>query len=339
MKYDVTIGIPVYNVEKYIRLTMDSVLAQSFENIEFLILDDCGSDSSMDIVRKYQNTHPRGKDIRIVRQPQNMGIGAARNRIVDEAQGRYLYFLDADDIIESHTIELLYDSARKFNAELVFGSYERIEEYNEEVKRVKKRYPNIQFTHDDAFADYVFLHYNRIEAMIWNILIDIEVFRKNGICFKQINYLEDFIFTMDLPTYVTRVVLLSDITYYYYCRKGTLSQYGERDSIPKEEILQTMRAITQVKENSERIMGKPYFSNRMLKVMKTCFYICCAILRNKNKINPCFENRELRDLMRYTVRWSVVCSLRHLPLFIMGKLPSSLSVWLMFLLGKAKHLV
>lgn len=57
--YEVTIGIPVYNVEKYIRLAMDSALAQTFENIEFLVLDDCGTDGSMDIVREYQQTHPR----------------------------------------------------------------------------------------------------------------------------------------------------------------------------------------------------------------------------------------------------------------------------------------
>ena len=55
--YDVTIGIPVYNVEKYIRLTMDSALAQTFPNIEFLVLDDCGQDGSMNIVREYQKTH------------------------------------------------------------------------------------------------------------------------------------------------------------------------------------------------------------------------------------------------------------------------------------------
>ena len=339
MAYEVTIGIPVYNVEKYIRLTIDSALAQTFRDIEFLVLDDCGTDSSMDIVREYQNTHPRGKDIRIVRQPQNMGIGAGRNRIVDEAQGKYLYFLDADDTIEPNTIELLYDSARKFDAELVYGSYERIEEYGEEVKRVKKQYPSMQFIHEDTFADYAYQQYNRIEAMVWNILIDMEVFRKNSIYFEQINYWEDFAFTMDLPTYVTRVVLLSDITYFYYCRNGSLSQFEARNHILKDEILHTMRAITQLKDNSERIIQKPFFSNRLLKVMKTCFYICCTILRNMEIISPSFENRELRDFMNYPVQWYVVCSLRHVPFFILGKLPPSISVWLMLQLGKAKHLV
>ena len=56
--YEVTIGIPVYNVEKYIRQTMDSALSQTFESIEFLICDDCGTDTSISIVEEYQKTHP-----------------------------------------------------------------------------------------------------------------------------------------------------------------------------------------------------------------------------------------------------------------------------------------
>jgi glycosyltransferase involved in cell wall biosynthesis len=339
MAYEVTIGIPVYNVSKYIRLAMESALAQTFDSIEFLICDDCGIDDSIDIICEYQQQHPRGKDIRIVRQPKNMGIGAGRNRIVDEAQGKFLYFMDADDTIAPNTIQLLYDNAQKYHAELVYGSHERIEEYAEEVKRVKKQYPNIQFTHEDTYANYAFEQYNRIEAMVWNILIDMEVFRKNGLYFNLINYWEDLTFTMDLPTYVTRVVLLSDITYHYYCRIGSLSQFGARDHIDKSEIMQTMRAVNKLKENSECMIHKPYFPNRMLKVMKTCFYICCSILRNREKINPSFEKRELRDLMRFPVPWSAVCSFHHLPLFMMGKLPPSLSVRLIILLGKVMHLV
>ena len=145
MAYEVTIGIPVYNVEKYIRLAMDSALSQTFESIEFLILDDCGTDGSIDIVREYQQTHLRGKDIRIVRQPQNGGIGLARNRIIDEAQGRYLYFLDADDSIETNTIEKLYNSAIKYEADMVYGSYQRIEVYGGEIKKINYCYPAQNF--------------------------------------------------------------------------------------------------------------------------------------------------------------------------------------------------
>lgn len=339
MNHEVTIGIPVYNAEKFIRQALESALAQTFESLEFLVLDDCGTDSSMDIVREYQQKHPRGKDIRIVRQPHNMGIGAARNRMIDEAQGRFIYFMDSDDTIEPNTIELLCSAAHQYHAELVYGSYERIEAFDETERRIPSRYPSLQFLKDDAFANYVYRQYDGIQAMIWNILIDIDVYRKNHLRHQCINYWEDFTFTMDLPTYVTRVVLLPNITYHYYCRYGSLSRFGKREFIQKGEILQTMQAVTQIKKDSERIKDKPYFSNRMLKVMKTCFYVCCTILRNREKIEPGFDNKELRDIMRYPVQWSAVRSFSHVPLFVLGKLPPLMSVCLMYMIGKLKQLV
>ena len=61
-KYEVTIGIPVYNIERYIRKMMESALAQTFQSIEYLICDDCGTDSSIDIVKEYQNSHYRARN-------------------------------------------------------------------------------------------------------------------------------------------------------------------------------------------------------------------------------------------------------------------------------------
>ena len=72
-KYKVTIGMPVYGVEKYIRKCMLSVLNQTFEDdIEILTIDDLGPDKSIDIIKELQTSHPRGKNIRIITQPQNM---------------------------------------------------------------------------------------------------------------------------------------------------------------------------------------------------------------------------------------------------------------------------
>jgi glycosyltransferase involved in cell wall biosynthesis len=104
MEYEVTIGMPVYQVEKYIRESLESALSQTFSSIEYLICDDCGTDSSIAIVREYQANHSRGKNIRIVRQPHNMGLGCARNRLIAEAKGRYIYFMDSDDILSLNTI-------------------------------------------------------------------------------------------------------------------------------------------------------------------------------------------------------------------------------------------
>ena len=344
MTYEVTIGIPVYNVEKYIRITMESALAQTFQSIEFLILDDCGTDTSIDIVKEYQQFHPRGKDIRIVRQPQNLGLGQARNRIIQEAKGRYLYHLDADDAIATNTIALLYEAAQQYDAEIVYGSNERIEEFDGNIKRFVNRYPSMQFLKEDAFATYAYRQYDGIQASTWNFLIDIDVYRKNHLRHQPVNFWEDFSLTLDLPTYVTRAVLLPDVTYFYYCRAGSLSHFHKRDHISKEEVTRTVLAFNYLKGNSDRIRQKSYFPRRMYKLMATYFYMVCNVLHNKDIISPSFTNRELRDIMRSPLSLGEVLRFRqirtrNLILYLFGTLPPSLSVFLMWLAGKYKKLI
>lgn len=331
--YKVTIGIPVYNVEKYIRRAIDSALAQTFIDIEFLVCDDGCQDSSIAIVEEYQRIHPRGKDIRIVRQPHNMGLGNARNRIIEETRTRYLYHLDADDAIAPQTIELLYNAAQKFDAEIVYGSYERITEYGEEKKKEVFRYPSMLFLKENEFASWVYRKYDGIQAMTWNFLIDIDIYRKNNLRHQPVNFWEDFSFTIDLPTYITRAALLPDVTYFYFCREGSLSNYQKRSHIDKVEIQKTIDAINVVKNRSERIKGKPYFSSRMCKVMMTCYFMAKHIISCNDIIQPPFSKEEIKKLMGFPLSlFDVICSktcwAKNVFLYCLGIIPSSLSVWL-----------
>ena len=343
MKYEVTIGIPVYNVEKHIRLTMDSVLAQTFQDIEFLVLDDCGTDSSIDIVREYQQTHPRGKDIRIVRQPENGGIGRARNRIIDEAQGTYLYFIDADDSIAPNTIELLYGNAKKYDADIVYGSYERIEEFDGTTKKKLYQYPDLQFLKENEFAERVYSKYDFLQANTWNFLIKKDIYLKNGIRYKKVNYWEDFSTTIYLPVYIHRAVLLSDITYFYYCRYGSLSNFEKRSHIDKEEIQKTIDAMGEVKRSYECVQSKPYFHKWLYKVMMTHFYMVCSILKNEKVISPAFTKREIRDIMKLPLSFSEIYRLgwrvRNLFLYSLGVMPSSLAVAFMRMIARCRGLI
>ena len=344
MAYEVTIGIPVYNVEKYIRLTMDSALAQTFPSIEFLVLDDCGTDGSMDIVREYQRNHPRGKDIRIVRQPKNGGIGVARNRIIDEAAGKYLFFMDSDDTLPSNAIQLLYDAIIKDHAQIAYGSNERI--YCEpNGQRVEiEACSNMKFLKGDEFADYAYASFGNIPANVWKYLIDINVYRDNHLRFPDINYWEDFVMTIDLPTYITRAVFISDIIYQYYCRVGSLSNYQKRDLIKKQEILDTIEAMRKVKQNSVRMKDKHYLHKWMYKVMMVHFYMVCAILKNEIIISPGFRKREIRDVMKTPLRFKEVLRLRgwrvkNLAIYLLGVLPPSLSLAIIRKVGKYKGLI
>ena len=333
MEYEVTIGIPVYNVEKYIRKTLESALAQTFSSIEFLVLDDCGTDASIEIVRDMQSKYLRGGDIRIVSQPQNMGIGEARNKILDTASGKYLYFLDADDTIDANTIELLYDNVKRYGADIVYGSYERIETFNSEVKHELFRFESKQFLQENEFASWAYDAYGNLPAMVWNMLIDIDIFRKNALRFPSVNYWEDFAMTIDLPTYVLRAVLLPDITYHYYCRVNSASNFQRRSHIDKKEIEDVISAMAIVKRNSHRIADKPYFHKRMLKVMKTHFFMCQSILRCRSQISPSFTVREIRDVMKSPLSFTETLMLKGLRsnnfiLYSFGILPPIVSVTL-----------
>lgn len=344
MNYDVTIGIPVYNVEKYVRESLESALAQTFPNIEFLICDDCGTDHSIDIVRDLQQSHPRGKDIRIVRQPQNMGLGCGRNRMIAEAQGRYIFFMDADDLLSANAIELLYRKAVEYDADIVYGSMEKVLLYDNCKRERNADYPNKVFLKENEFAEWVYRQYDRLQASTCNFLIKTAVYRDNHIQYKPVNYWEDFTTTLDLPTYVTKAVLLSDVTYYYICREGTMSNYQTRTHIDQAEIVQTMQAIQLLKDDSLRIAGKPYISQRMLKLMMTCFYVVCTVLRNGDKIQPAFSRRTLRDFMRYPLPFSQICMFRmnwfqHIVLYSIGVLPPVFAILLVRLVGKYKKLI
>lgn len=92
----VSVVIPAYNAERYIGECLDSVLSQTLGDLEVVCVDDCSTDSSPAILAEYAARDGR---LRVLRQPSNMGPGAARNRGMDEARGRYIYFMDADDTL------------------------------------------------------------------------------------------------------------------------------------------------------------------------------------------------------------------------------------------------
>lgn len=344
MKYDVTIGIPVCNAEKYIRQTLSSALSQSFENIEFLIVDDCGIDSSMSIVREFQETHFRGKDIRILNQSQNMGPGAARNKIIDEAQGRFLYFLDADDLMESNTIALLMEHQQRTGADIVYGSYDKVETYNQGRVLETCQYPFLELEGDDSLATYAYRRNGSMQTTIWNYIVNTEVLRKACLRFVETKYWEDMAFTFDLVTLCHKAVLLPDITYHYMCHYDSLSNYKPREQISKDEILRNISVVDYMKRQCAKTKGKSYQSQRCLCVLKTDFFILCFILKNVQKIAPSFTHKELKDMMSHPVALSEIVGFRkgrakNFLFYLFGKLPTGVMVWVGSLIGRRKGLV
>ena len=339
MKYDVTIGIPVYQAEAFLSRSLESGLAQSYPSIEFLLVDDGCTDRSLSIVHDFQKNHPRGGDIRIISHDHNLGVSAARNRIIDEAAGSYLYFMDADDVIAENTISLLMDHIRQYEAEIAFGSYEKI---NTDGKREVYQYPSLQLLEANQLASFAYRKYAGIQASACNYLVQASLLREHHHRFIDTDYWEDLVFTFDLVTFVSRAVLLPDITYTYLCHENSLSRYQQRQQIPKEEILRNARTVSHLRETSSILYNKVYFPNRCYNIVMTGFYMACNVLKRRQNIIPSISDSEIRAMLAHPATFSQICRFRqsrwkNLVLYLLGQLPAGLCVTVIWCLEKFKN--
>ena len=116
----VSIVIPIFNVSDYVKECLESVIKQTYRNIEILCIDDCGTDNSMAIVNTYANKDTR---IRILKHSENKGLAPSRNFGITEAQGEFIFFLDSDDYIHTTTIQKLIGKATTSKADIVLCDF------------------------------------------------------------------------------------------------------------------------------------------------------------------------------------------------------------------------
>ena len=121
----VSIITPNYNCGKFIALTIESVLAQTYTNWEMLIQDDCSTDNSFEIALEYAKKDHR---VKVFRNEKNSGAAITRNNAIEIAQGKYLAFLDSDDIWFPEKLEKQLEFMQKNNCDFVFSEYEQIDE-------------------------------------------------------------------------------------------------------------------------------------------------------------------------------------------------------------------
>ena len=341
--YEVTVGIPVYKAVDYIEATMESALAQSYPDIEFLVIDDCGDDGSIAVVERLQKEHPRGKAIRLLRNKCNLGVGPSRNRIIDEANGKYLYFLDSDDVIEPHTIDLLVGAAHGHRAEVVYASFEQIDNVSHSsTKQIV--YPPESFEHLGDLACYAFRNYGFFQSSVCNCLIDLHFLRTVKLKFIDAVYWEDMAFTYELVTLVERAALLPDITYHYLCRPNSLSNYQERAHLKRDEVLKNVSTIDYLKWKCRQKTGNSYTPYMCYNLEMNSFYIVSHVLKHRKCIIPEIPDADLHQMMQMPMSFGEILRFRHrllgnLILWAIVKLPTPLFMLAVKIMGRIKKII
>lgn len=341
MNYSVTIGIPVFQSRDYIEKTMMSALNQSFPDIEYLVVDDGSIDGSIDKIKWLQAEHPRGMNIRLLSHDHNLGVGVARNRILSEACGRFLFFLDSDDIIEPDTIEILIEKQKKYEAEVVFGSMERIDCIGDLPVHTFSL-PDIALLSENDMATYAFKNYNTFQISICNCLMDLAFLRNAQLRFVEANYWEDLVFTYEMVMKVRRAVLVSKVTYHYLCRLGSLSHYQQREQLKKDEIMENISMMSYLKRKCPLLIGRPYLPYLCYNLEMNSFYSVCHVIKNAGHISPPIYGSELRQFMNYPLPLLDVIQFRrkwfqNLVLWIVAHLPVPLFIPVVKLMGSMKR--
>lgn len=315
---------------------------QTFNYIEYLFVDDGSEDDSTKIIHDYQLSHLRGKEIRLIQQPHNYGCWAARNMILNEAKGKYIYMMDSDDYISLDCIEKLFTAAEKYNTEATYGSYRK--DINGDISN-GFTYKFKRFTHQDELASYANLKFQiTITNYVWNILFRTDFIRNHHLKFAKTNLWEDVLFNADLQPLIEKAVLLPEITYTYVIHDNSLSGHQNRKEINFNEIKCHFNNNIYLKNQCKKLVGKPYFEMRCAKVMLQAYYSVVGALRNKNKISPSITNKELVKEMESPFSFVEIIhfkrhKLENLIFYLLGILPTFISLWLIIITAKYKKLL
>lgn len=213
----VSIIIPVYNVAPYIKRCLDSVVAQTFQDIECILVDDCGTDNSVEIAQQFIKNYHGKIQFRVIHHKINIGLSGARNTGIQEATGEWLYFLDSDDSIIPDCLAILLALQEKYpDADFVQGNLlnENGEKSHYGFNHIPE-YCNTPTTIEDLML-------KRVITSAWNRLIRRSLLIENNIYFPIGMIHEDMFWIYFLSKYVHAAAFTNIGTYIYFTNEDSI---------------------------------------------------------------------------------------------------------------------
>jgi glycosyltransferase involved in cell wall biosynthesis len=320
--YKVTLAMPVYNVEKYIERALLSALNQTFESIEYLLIDDRGSDNSISLAKEIIKNHPRGKDVRIIAHEVNIGTGATKNTAIDNAQGEFLYFMDSDDEITPDCISLLYNKMLETPVDFVAASHKYIacdEKYNEQFI-----YENIIINDAEfAVAKGYYVEKKDIFIQTWNKLYNVNFLRKKNIKCIPHHLNEDVFFTHQVILNAQSCQLLSNIVYLHYeIEKSTMSKI--RDSFTSKIGKQFKEICQAEKSYLQNYQHCDFYSILVKYTYSFALYYAFCIYNSKIILGEEKKNY-ISCILEYPLSFKEVIKMKdrfHFIMYIVSKFPT-----------------
>ena len=291
----VSIIVPVYNVENYIERCLNSLVNQTFKDIEIITINDGSTDKSLELINKYVK-----EDIRVsVIDLGDEGVSYCRNLGIEKANGKYIMFVDSDDWIDSNMIEAMYKKAEENKLDLVMCSY--IREFKDHSKEKIFNLPEEIIYKEDKVKNELLRKLvgpvkeelsnpEMLDALgtVWGKLYRADIFKENKINFvdlKEIGSAEDTLFNIFTFNYLSKVMFLNKPMYHYWRDnpKSVTSQYNPK---LKEQRKVFFKYISDfIKENNFEQVFKEALNNRICTSVLGLGLIECSKNNKISRIN------------------------------------------------------
>lgn len=282
----ISVIIPIYNVEQYLARCLDSVVNQTYKDLEIICVNDCSPDNSGKILEWYAKKDNR---IKVISRDKNGGLSAARNTGLDAASCEYIYFIDSDDWIDPDYIETMYCAAQESKAEAVLNTSMCLH-YENEPQNTHFRKVHNNYSHCFVDANEAILKVN------WNTVLHFwkkSFLDKIHARFPEGYFIEDIYFQAVTYIYLHKIYVIRESAYHYWIRKtGIMGSVSEDIFSPNLRILNKIVDYYEENNISEDLKIKlifhaifPWDRNRKkFEELRKYF------LRIKNRVN---NNREL----------------------------------------------
>lgn len=271
----ISIIVPVYNAEKYLNECIESVLKQTYNNFELLLIDDGSNDSSSKICDDYANQDERVKVV----HKQNAGVSAARNTGLDIAKGEYITFIDSDDFVHEDYLKKLHSRLFGDNADLVFCKFAYFE--GTQIKASKEKLPKLLLINNDYnFMRFVrrFFSFGKKNLFggVWRVLYKREIVE--GLTFNsEIKVSEDLVFLIKALLKSKRVGFENTVLYFYRQLASSVSKSYKSNFLKSQTALcyEINNIFADLKNRQITKMLKKYFA-------VLCYYVLSNEFKFKN---------------------------------------------------------
>lgn len=213
----ISVIIPLYNVESYVISSLKSAFNQTYQDVEYILIDDCSTDNTMQVVENYIDSLEEKKNIQIIHHENNRGLSVARNTGLSKATGDYVFFMDSDDVIAPDCIARHYEAIRKLDADFTVANIQL-----EGVKSIHiKPIPSI-VVDMSPFESYLKRMWS---VSAWNKLYKRSFLVDNSLSFKPGLFHEDVLWSYFIAKKAHKIALVNQTTYIYKIHLGSITTH------------------------------------------------------------------------------------------------------------------